>query len=368
MSFASIESIHPALLPALILCGAALAGYVIHRVVVPVASHVAKRTKTPVDDALVARLHRPVGLFLPSGAAILARPFAVLPDEMDAVLEHALIVLLTVATGWIVLGLLRAFSDVVVLRFRIDHADNLAERELQTRVILFKRIGEVIVVLATVALVLITFPSIRHLGVSLFASAGIAGIVIGLAARPTISNLIAGVQVALTQPIRVDDVVIVEGEWGWIEEITTTYVVVRIWDQRRLIVPLSQFIEKPFQNWTRKTADILGTVYLYADYTIPVEAVREELKRLVDGHPKWDGKVCGLQVTNTTDRAVELRALVSARNSGDAWDLRCDLREGLVAFLQSRYPECLPRVRADLDRDGNPANQTAIGGARGTES
>ena len=151
---------------------------------------------------------------------------------------------------------------------------------------------------------------------------------------------------------RLDDVVIVEGEWGRVEEIAMTYVVIRIWDQRRLIVPLNDFIEKPFQNWTRKTADIIGTVFVHADYTVPVDGVRAELKRLVVGHPKWDGNVCVLQVTNATERTVELRALVSARNSSDAWDLRCDVREGLILFLQRHHPECLPRVRAELDPPG----------------
>jgi hypothetical protein len=195
---------------------------------------------------------------------------------------------------------------------------------------------------------LMTFPSIRHLGVSLFASAGVAGIVIGMAARPTIANLLAGIQIALTEPIRLDDVVIVNGEWGWIEEIGTTYVVVRIWDLRRLIVPLSQFIEQPFQNWTRVTADLLGTVIVYADYRVPVERVRQELHRILEASGMWDGKAWGLQVTDATERTIQLRALMSAPDSGKAWDLRCLVREQLVAFLQREYPDSLPVVRAEL--------------------
>ncbi|HSR55061.1 MAG TPA: mechanosensitive ion channel domain-containing protein, partial [Alphaproteobacteria bacterium] len=247
------------------------------------------------------------------------------------------------------------FGDIIVERFRIDHTDNLAQRQVRTRMLIISRICSAVVIIVTAALILMTFPNVRNVGVSLIASAGAAGLIFGLAARPTISNLIAGVQVALTQPIRIDDVVIVEGEWGWIEEITMTYVVVRIWDQRRLVVPLSHFIEKPFQNWTRNTADILGTVYLHADYTVPVPRLREELKRLVQDHPKWDGNVCGLVVTGAGERTVELRALVSAASSPDAWDLRCDVREGLIGFLQENYPECLPRVRAELDAPGPDA-------------
>jgi small-conductance mechanosensitive channel len=185
--------------------------------------------------------------------------------------------------------------------------------------------------------------------VTLFASAGLAGLVAGMAARPALSNLIAGIQLALTTPINLDDVVIVEGEWGWIEEISATYVVVRIWDLRRLVVPLSYFIENPFQNWTRKTADILGTVMIYADYTAPVVALRIELHRILKATPMWDGKVWNLQVTNATDTVVELRALMSASSSGTAWDLRCHVREKLLEFLQREYPECLPKVRAELD-------------------
>jgi len=166
------------------------------------------------------------------------------------------------------------------------------------------------------------------------------------------------VQLALTQPIRIDDVVIVEGEWGWIEQIKSTFVVVRIWDQRRLIVPLQYFIEKPFQNWTRRSADILGTVYLYVDYHIPVDEVREELRRIVKDCDKWDGRVCGLQVTNATEKSMELRALVSAANSSAAWDLRCLVREKLIAFLSARYPGCLPRFRVELDQDNH---ETEVG-------
>ena len=352
MSFGNIDVANSWLLGMLILCVAMFVGYLIHRAVTTVAIRLAHRTSTTIDDALIANLHKPVGLFLPASAALLALPFVTLPEPVLPVVRQLLIILLIAAAGWGALGLLRVFGDSVIARLKIDQPDNLAERQVQTRVLVFNRIAMGIVVIFTVALILMTFPSIRHLGVSLFASAGVAGIVIGLAARPTIANLIAGLQIALSQPIRVDDVVIVEGEWGWIEEITMTYVVIRVWDERRLIVPLSNFIEKPFQNWTRKTADIIGTIFLHADYKVPVGAIREELRRLAKDHPKWDGKVCVLQVTNAMERTIELRALLSARNSPDAWDLRCDVREGLILFLQHNYPECLPRLRAEVSRSG----------------
>jgi small-conductance mechanosensitive channel len=186
------------------------------------------------------------------------------------------------------------------------------------------------------------------LGASLLASAGIASVVIGFAAQKSLSNLIAGFQIAFTQPLRLDDVVIVEKEWGRVEEITLTYVVVRIWDLRRLVLPITYFIEKPFENWTRTSSDILGTVFLYADYSANVEAVRNELTRVLKGAPLWDGKVGLLQVTNTSEKTIELRALMSARDASDAFDLRCLVRESLVAFLQRETPQALPKNRVDV--------------------
>jgi small-conductance mechanosensitive channel len=192
---------------------------------------------------------------------------------------------------------------------------------------------------------LMTFPAVRHIGTSLLASAGLAGLIVGMAARSTLTNVIAGIQVAISQPIRIDDAVVVEGEWGWIEEIDASYVVVRIWDLRRLIVPLSYFIEKPFQNWTRTRADLLGTVMIYTDFTAPVEEIRQELLRILKSTPLWDGKTWGLQVTDATYQSMQLRALMSARNGPTAFDLRCYVRENLIKFLQEKFPASLPQGR-----------------------
>ena len=197
---------------------------------------------------------------------------------------------------------------------------------------------------------LMGFDSFRQLGTGILASAGLASLVIGLAAQKIFGNFLAGIQIAFTQPIRVDDVVIVENEWGRIEEITLTYVVVRIWDLRRLVLPIGYFIEKPFQNWTRVSADLLGTVFVYADYTIPVKEIREELHRILKGSNKWDGKVWGMQVTNATERTMELRALMSAADASVAWGLRCEVREYLIEFVQKNYPEALPKTRAELKK------------------
>ncbi len=219
---------------------------------------------------------------------------------------------------------------------------------------ILKRIAIALVVTVAICLALMTFENIRRLGSTLLASVGIIGIIVGLAAQKTIGTFIAGIQLAFTQPIRVDDVVIVENEWGRIEEITLTYVVVKIWDLRRLILPATYFLEKPFQNWTRTTADLLGTVYIYADYSIPVEPLRQELERILRNSGEWDGKVCGLQVTGASERTVELRGLISAPDASAAWNLRCLVREQLVAFIRTRYPGSLPKVRAAFEKTGGP--------------
>jgi small-conductance mechanosensitive channel len=221
-------------------------------------------------------------------------------------------------------------------------------RKHVTQVRLLRRAVDTLVVIVTIAAALMIFDSVRQYGVSLFASAGAAGLVLGLAARPVLSNLIAGVQLALTQPIRIDDAVIVENEWGWIEEITSTYVVVRLWDWRRLVVPLAHFIEKPFQNWTRENASLIGSVMLYVDYRAPVESIRRKLEEFAKQSKLWDGKVVNLQVTDARERTIELRALVSARNAPQAWDLRCEIREKLIRFLRESHPDALPRARAEV--------------------
>ena len=329
--------------------GAVGVGLLVHWITFAILGRMARLTEVELFSGVVDRTKRPAALFFPVAIALSVLSTLGLSGEPAQVAFRALTVLTTACLGWLSLGVVNALFDSAARRYSIDHDDNLAAREMQTRLTVFRRITFFIVVVVTLAAMMMTIPAIRHLGISLFASAGAAGLIVGLAARPTLSNLIAGIQIALSQPIRVDDVVIVEGEWGRIEEITTTFVVVKIWDERRLVLPLSYFIEKPFQNWTRKTADLLGTVFLYVDYTVPVDEIRAELNRVVKGSDLWDEKVSLVQVTNTTERSVEIRALVSARNSSDAWDLRCLVREKLVAFVQTNYPEALPRLRAELD-------------------
>jgi small-conductance mechanosensitive channel len=328
--------------------GSVILALVLHYFLFRAAGSIARKTGSIVDNALVSHLRSPVRALLPLLAIIMALPEVPLKHDVVDYLQKFFNLCLIASFAWGVIALAAAMREVVSAKYRVDVPDNLAAREMATRINMLHRIIVILVAGFAVSAMLMSFPSLRHVGTSLLASAGVAGIVIGLAARPALSNLIAGVQLAFTQPIRIDDVVIVEGEWGWIEEIRTTYVVVRIWDLRRLVLPLTYFIEKPFQNWTRVTADLLGTVFLYADYTVPVEEVRQELKRILDSTDMWDGKVWGLQVTDATDRTIQMRALMSASNSGTAWNLRCFVREKLITFLQTRYPQSLPKARAEI--------------------
>jgi small-conductance mechanosensitive channel len=349
---ATIATWHTWLWPSVTLVAAILVALGAHAVLYAVAGRVARRTAGVVDDALVRRSRAPARVALPLLAVILVLPVLPLPAAAEEAVRHLLALGMIAVVAWAAIALTEIVGDVVAARYPTDVADNLRARRIQTQLQLLRRVTGVVVSVVAVSVMLMTFPSIRHLGVSLFASAGVAGIVIGMAARPTIANLLAGVQIALTEPIRLDDVVIVNGEWGWIEEIGTTYVVVRIWDLRRLVVPLSYFIEQPFQNWTRVTADLLGTVFVYTDYRVNVAKVREELHRILQGTDLWDGKAWGLQVTDTTERTMQLRALMSASDSSKAWDLRCLVREKLVEFLQRECPESLPVTRAELTRGG----------------
>jgi small-conductance mechanosensitive channel len=337
------------LISAGILAAVLLAALVGHWLLYRLLDDVSRRTPGSLDNSFVRHSRGPMKLIVPLLAALVAVPTLPLAHKVIGPALHIAGLGLIASTAWLLVALLGVIDDAVALKFRVDVKDNLAARRVQTQVNVLQRIIVVVVAIVTVSIMLMTFPGIRQLGTSLLASAGLAGLVVGLAARSTLQNLLAGVQVALTEPIRIDDVVIVEGEWGRIEEIHTSYVVVKIWDLRRLVVPISYFIEKPFQNWTRTTAALLGTVFVYVDYTVPVEAVRQELRRILEeSRDLWDGEVCVLQVTDSKERTLELRALMSAADSGAAWDLRCRVREKLVEFLQKSYPECLPRMRAEI--------------------
>jgi small-conductance mechanosensitive channel len=251
------------------------------------------------------------------------------------------------AVSWAAIDLISYSGDYISRRFGVDKRDNLRERKIQTQFRVLRRIAVIAVVLIAVASMLMTFERIRQLGVSILASAGIAGIILGFAAQRSIATMLAGIQIALTQPIRLDDVVIVEGEWGWIEEIALTYVVVRVWDLRRLIVPITFFIENSFQNWTRTNADMLGVVVIHVDYKVPVDDVRAELDRILQTTDLWDGKASNVQVTDASEKSMALRAMVSASDAPKLWSLRVLVREKLIAFLQREHPDCLPKLRGE---------------------
>ncbi len=312
-----------------------------------------KKTKKEKDNFLIVvfrKFNSPLQVFMILTAMyILLRDLPFNLDDQpwfDNFYSIAIIALF----GWAAMRAVNLTSDIFLKRYKVEVKNNLQARQMHTQVKVIRRLAGAIIILITLSVALMTFKEIRSIGVSLLASAGLAGIVLGLAAQKTIGNFFTGLQIAITQPIRLDDAVVVEGEWGWIEEINLTYVVVKIWDQRRLVLPISYFVEKPFQNWTRRTADILGTVVLYLDYTTPLQPLRDELTRILNNEAKelWDGKVNVVQVTETSEKTMTVRALVSASDSPSAWDLRCMCREKLIEFLQKNYPRSLPRIRAEM--------------------
>jgi small-conductance mechanosensitive channel len=280
-------------------------------------------------------------------ALSLVMPLLPLDPVTTATANRVFIAAVVLFIGWIVLVAANASADYYVGRFQIGVPDDLMARKAVTQIEVLKRIMDGLIIVIAVGFALMSFDSVRQLGLSLFASAGVVGIVAGVALRSVLANFFAGLQIALTQPIRLNDVIIVEGEYGLVEELSSAYVVIRIWDQRRLIVPLSYFIEKPFQNWTRSSAEMLGTVFVHVDYMIDVERIRERGRQIVETSRFWDRRVFNVQVTDSRESTLELRLLASATDSGRLWDLRCELREKIIAFIKSEYPGALPRRRLE---------------------
>jgi small-conductance mechanosensitive channel len=306
------------------------------------------RKRNPVlANSLRARCGGVLSIFLPLLGIYLALPFAG-PAAEQPWLRPMLISMLIFGIGLLLVRLVRVLEDVVTLRVQMEVEDNLRARKFHTQFRILRQVVSLLIWLLAGSAILLQFDGFRQFGRGLLASAGIASLVIGFAAQRTLGNLIAGFQIAITQPIRLDDVVVVENEWGRIEEITLTYVVVRIWDERRLVLPISHFLEKPFTNWTRTSSQILGTVFLHVDYSVPLDALRAKLKELVESHEDWDRRAAEIVAFEARPTTLEVRALVSARDSGAAWRLRCHVREGLVSFLQQEYPHALPRFRAEI--------------------
>ncbi len=332
----------------LLLGAAGLVGIVGHVVLFRFLLKISKKTESPIDNSFIRFCYRPLQWIIILVVVRLILKLTAFQTQVPDFINHVTSLLLIGLVSWLLIRSVYVLEGFILTRFDVDVKDNLRARKIHTQFRVLKRIVIAVVAILAFGSCLMTFERVHQLGTTILASAGIIGIVVGMAAQRTIATFIAGLQIAITQPIRVDDVVIVENEWGRIEEITLTYVVVRIWDLRRLVVPITYFIEKPFQNWTRVTADILGTVFIYVDYSVPVESIRAELQRILKESEFWDGKVCVLQVTNTSERTVELRALMSAADASTAWSLRCLVREKLIDFVQKNYPDALPKLRTEL--------------------
>ncbi len=335
---------HRLVLGSFVLSGALLASFAIYSLVF---RFILRRTIAPTHPSILRHFRKPaLGLFF-IAATMLAVPAFGISDHLYGILEHVLHILFILCMAWLLFAAVYAIEDILMRRYDISAANNLRARSVRTQMAVMRRLALGFIGLLAIGLVLYTFNNTRlwQYGVGLLASAGLASLALAAAAKSTVSNLLAGIQIAFTEPIRIDDVVIVEGQWGRIEEITTAYVVVCIWNLQRLIVPLSYFIEHPFQNWTRTSANLMGNFYIYADYTCPIEPLREELTRVLKSTPLWDGKVNVLQVTDLFQQTMQIRALMSAADSSKLWDLRCLVREKMIDFLQKNYPHCLPKQR-----------------------
>lgn len=332
----------------LILAAAVLVALFVHRLVFLGTSRLV-RDRELFWRSLVTRTSGPVRLGVITFALSIASEIAPLALDERRMLQHVLLVGFIGLLGWGTLTALHIWTTLYLRRFKLDAQDNLLARKHVTQARILRRVAGTLIITITVGAAMMTFSDIRQYGVSLLASAGAAGLVVGLALQPLLKNIFAGIQLAMTQPIRLDDAVIVEGEWGNVEEITSTYVVVRLWDLRRMVLPLTYFLEKPFQNWTRDSSALIGTVMIYLDYSVPVEEMRAKLTEVAKSSPNWDGKVVTLQVTDFRENVMEIRMLVSASNAGRAFDLRCEVREKMNAWLQAEHPYALPRRRTEIE-------------------
>ncbi len=336
--------------PYKVLSLALFSGLFIHILVWSVIGLIARRTESVFDDALVTHLKAPTRWFLPLVALHFAQPYfkTQLSDGLFRLMANLLSALMIAIVAWVLIRLGAVFERVVMSQQVLDSPDNLGARRVFTQVQILRKVFSFVVVVLSAGFILMTFDEFKRIGAGILASAGIVGVILGLAAQRTLGNLLAGIQIAITQPIRHDDVVVVENEWGVIEDITLTFVVVRIWDLRRLIVPISYFLEKPFQNWTHRSAKVLGTVFFWVDYSVPLDKLRAELTRIVSASPHWDRDLQQIVVTNCDQKAMELRALVSAASGAICWDLRVEVREKLLEFVQKNYPASLPVLRAEI--------------------
>jgi small-conductance mechanosensitive channel len=336
---------------------AVLAALVAHWVTMRIAGHAERRSTAKTDGLVLARVRRPLrAVYVAIAVSFVAR-FLPMDDKVEDMWHQALGFVVPALLGWFAVAALRAFQDVIEIRSDITVEDNLRARRKRTRAAILGRIGTFFIVFISVCLMLLSVPGIRTIGVTLMASAGIAGLVVGAAAQPALKNVIAGVQMAFTEPIRLDDVVIVAGEWGRVEQIHLTFVVIKVWDERRLVVPVSKFLEESFQNWTRETSQLLGSVFWYLDPTADVPRLRAKLEEVVKGNPRWDKRFFNMQVTDMKADCIEIRALMTAKDATIAFDLRCDVREAMLAFIRDEMPEAMPRGRLLMGPDAVTAGR-----------
>lgn len=328
-----------------IVAASVFAALMLHAVFMIIGRRLAARTPDSVDDAALALSARPLRWIAVAVALTVSRRFLDLPTWANELWQFAAGMIVPGLVGWLLITVVRVYARAVELRYDIAVEDNLRARRRRTRTTILSRIVVIAIGMITVALMLLSIPSIRSVGITLMASAGLAGLAVGAAAQPALKNLIAGIQLAFTEPIRLDDVLIIEGEWGKVEEIRLTYVVVALWDERRLVVPVSRFLEMPFQNWTRNTSKLLGSAFFWLDPTTDIARLRAKYEEIVRANPRWDGRAFVLQVTDTKPDAIEVRVLATAKDAPTAFDLRCDIREAMLAFIREDMPEALPRRR-----------------------
>ncbi len=302
------------------------------------------------ERSALRRLKKPSRVLIPLLLLEAFLPTFRLPSDLTSELLHAGGIALIVILAWTAVVMTYVFEDVVLARYRIDVTDNLKARRIHTQIIVLRRVAVAAISVIAIGMVLLTFGQVRALGTGLLASAGLVGIVAAVAAKPTATNVVAGIQIAISQPIRIDDVVVVDGHWGRIEEIALTYVVVRVWDMRRLVLPISYLITNPFENWTKSSSDILGWVLLDVDFKAPIEEIRQAFVQILATSPNWDKNLARLQVVSSSSTTMQLRALMSARDSSTSWDLQCEVRERLIDFIASNYPDALPRTRTEFSR------------------
>ena len=349
--------IQPWLWNLIIIALAIIIGLIIKSIVKVLSNLYKNKNEYSLFRSIIFHIGRPMNHFVPLLVINLMFPLLELDKELYGLLDRTFQIGLVISFAILLISSIRVFEDYIYHAYDLNKPDNLKERKIRTQLQFIRKVLIGLIIFLAIAVILLSFDNVRKIGAGLLTGVGIGSIIVGLAAQKSLSNFLAGFQIAFTQPIRIDDVLVVEGEWGRVEDITFTYVVVKIWDQRRLILPINYFIEKPFQNWTRASSEITGTVFLYLDYSVPVDTLRVELDRLLELTDLWDGRIKSVLVTDAKERVIEIRALVSAANSPNAFDLRCYVRENLIKFVRDNYPESLPLNRVSVSNLNEALNE-----------